>query len=138
MSILLNSRKEFVAALSADWPIAYPSNPVYFQNGPSVDPASEGDLSLTVYWQYNSADLGNIGNNANMGYQYRGDILLEVSVPEGSGMNKTLEVLDYLIDLLKARSFTSFFVGAPVPLDPIARNGRCLTALRVPVTSHVA
>lgn len=138
MSRYLNVRQEFVAALETDWPVAYPGKPIHYANGPAVDPAQQGDLYLDVHFHFNDADLGHIGSSNLMGYSFSGSVLLEISVPLGSGLNTTYGAADFLVDTLKARSFASFFVSAPVLLDSIQKSGRCVTTLMVPIRSHVA
>lgn len=138
MSSYLNVRQEFVTALETDWPVTYPGKPIYYSNGPAVDPAQQGDLYLDVHLHFNDADLGNIGSFNQMGYSFSGSVLIEISVPLGSGLNLTYGVADFLVNSLKARSFTSFFVSAPVLLDSVPKFGRCVTTLMVPIRSHVA
>lgn len=138
MTRLYSARQEFVAFLETEFPAIYPGNVLHYQNGPMVDPANEGDLSILTLFQYNSAQLGNIGYSGNMGYGWHGNIILDISVPEGSGMNKTLQVADSLIDLLKARQFNTFYISAPRLLDPYNARGRCVTPFLIPVIGNIA
>ena len=138
MSSYLSARQELAAVLEAEWPVLYPGKPIYYENGPAVDPAQQGDLYLYVAFHFNDADLAHIGNSANMGYSFAGTVYIDVSVPLGSGMNKTYAVADALVNMLKARSFASFFIAAPVLGDAKSVGGRCVASLAVPLRSHVA
>lgn len=138
MSSYLSARQELIAALEAEWPVLYPGKPIYYENGPSVDPAQQGDLYLYVAFHFHDADLAHIGNSVSMGYSFAGTVYIDVSVPLGSGMNRTYAVADALVNMLKARAFASFFIAAPVLGDAKSVGGRCVTSLAVPVRSHVA
>lgn len=138
MSSYLSARQELAAALEAEWPVLYPGKPIYYENGPAVDPAQQGDLYLYVAFHFNDADLAHIGNSTNMGYSFTGVAYIDISVPLGSGMNKTYAAADALVNVLKARSFASFFIAAPVLGDAKSVGGRCVASLAVPLRSHVA
>ena len=138
MSSYLSVRQELVTVLEAEWSAAFPSAPIYYENGIEVDPAQAPELYLELVIEFDDAELSNVGAGASTGYNFSGAAFIGISVPKSSGMNKTYDAADKLVDILKARSFTSFFIGAPVLLNSLERKGRHFTPLRVPVCSHIA
>lgn len=138
MSHYLNVRQELVTVLEAEWYPAFPTVPIYYENGVEADPAQQPEAYLEVVLEFDDADLSNVGAGASTGYNFSGAAFIGVSVPKGSGMIKTYQMVDTLVSILKARSFTSFFIGAPVLLSAVERKGRHFTPLRVPISSHVA
>lgn len=134
--LYLASRKEFVAFLEPLWQAQFPTYKLYYDNGPAQPNLETGtEPFLYVDFVFNDADLASM--EAVPKYRFRGKLELMFFVKEGTGLNETLAVFDWLVATILPHRFTNFSVNAPLPSRPVKPKGWHGTPLYVPVVSSI-
>jgi len=122
MTTYVEARDDLVDLINSTWPVAYPDQPVFYENTLAIDldTVPNGFLRVEIEYQDSlEASLDQITRTY-------GSLYLTVFVKAGTGTRQVFGMMDFLTNVAKFVTTTKVTLGAPTPgakLDKEAKKG---------------
>lgn len=134
MTTYVDARDALISRLHSNWPTAYPTVPVYYENNESVDMDAVGSAFLKVELAFDDAEQASVEATPLM--RVRGMLILGIMAKEGTGTRGGMAYLDYLVGLFKHQNLSGVQTGTPTPGHRESHDGWHLQELYVPFWFH--
>lgn len=130
MTTHTQARDALVEYLHTNWPTAYPTLPVFYENQDTVDLDTVGDAFLKAEVAFVKSEQASIELNPMT--RTDGHFIISIYARQGTGTRTGMTYFDYLFGLFKHQNLSGVQVGTPTPGHRESHDGWHLQEISIP------
>jgi len=131
----VDARDALVAYLVANWPVAHPTIPVYYENQETVDLDTVGDAFLKIEITYPYARQSSVELKPMT--RVDGLLMIDIWARAGTGTRGGMVFYDYLHTLFAYKNLSGVQIAAPTQDKPAIQSGWHQQQMAIPFVFHI-